>query len=152
MECCSFQVIVLLIIWEVFGLNTVLATRCVSKAFHSFVQLSHRGAWIILTAACLFSLHFVRSHYTVCSYMACGMTEDKIVQCKCRHMMLCILVVQYHHFRGTCGLHLQLLFLCHILDCKLMIVKGPGNSSHLSCALNFVSNTCHCGHCKAKSV
>lgn len=125
-------------------MNTALATRYVSKAFHSFVQFSHGGAQIILTAACLLSFHFVRSHYTVCSYMAYGMTENKTVQCKYRgtvfcHMVLCILVVWCHHFRGTCDLHLQLLFFYHILDCKLIIVKGPGNNSW---AFNYARNTC----------
>ena len=35
MECCSFQVIVLLLIWEVSGLDTVLSTTYVSKAFRA---------------------------------------------------------------------------------------------------------------------
>ena len=78
--------------------------------------------------------------------MVYGMTENKTVQCKYRGTvfwhMLCILVVWYHHFIGTYGLHLQLLFLYHILGCKLMIVKGPGNSNQHIWAFNYVCNTC----------
>jgi hypothetical protein len=41
-------------------------------------------------------------------------------------MLLCIEVVWYHHLRGSCDLHLQLLFFCHMLDCRLLLEKESG--------------------------